>query len=92
MVIDGHESEWSPVLSGVIQGSVLGPLLFVLFIDDLPYLLNEFSSECLLFADDSKIFKEIKSFVPQFFFTLPYYLQMNNWDNCSTMVPYQFIA
>ena len=59
VVVGGYESEWSPVPSGVIQGSVLGPLLFVLFVDDLPDLLATFGVDCLLFADDTKIFKKV---------------------------------
>ena len=57
VVVGGSCSALSSVTSGVIQGSVFGPLLFVLFIDDLPDLLSTFGVDCLLFADDSKVYK-----------------------------------
>jgi hypothetical protein len=53
VVVNGQESEYCPVLSGVPQGSVLGPLLFLLYINDLP---RNISSECRLFADDALLY------------------------------------
>lgn len=57
--INGEISGSKPVLSGIPQGSVLGPLLFVIFINDLP-LACEDLSKMYLFADDAKLYKCIK--------------------------------
>ena len=52
-------SRFCAVLSGVPQGSVLGPLLFVIFINDLPDHIN--SAIPFLFADDTKCLLSIRS-------------------------------
>ena len=58
VLINGISSEWTEVSSGVPQGSVLGPLLFILYVNDLP---SQVSSFCKLFADDAKLYKDLQN-------------------------------
>lgn len=59
IVINGHESDSIVVKSGVPQGSVLGPFLFVLFINDIKYCFV--NSHFLMYADDMKIYNTCKN-------------------------------
>ena len=58
VVIEGKTSSWLNVTSGVPQGSILGPLLFVVFINDIP---SSVDYNIDLFADDSVLHKPIFS-------------------------------
>lgn len=53
VVVQGSMSDWSPVSSGIPQGTVLGPTLFTIYVNDLP---NCVSSSVKLFADDTKVY------------------------------------
>ena len=56
VVINGNSSTWCEVSSGVPQGSVLGPLLFNIYVNDIASQVN---STILQFADDLKMFRVI---------------------------------
>ena len=56
--VNNEESPAAPVISGIPQGSVLGPLLFVIYINDLPGAVD---SNVYLFADDTKLLRKIET-------------------------------
>jgi len=58
--VNGGNSEWFSVVSLVPQGSVLGPLLFLLYVNDIPDLVD---SKIKMFADDIKIYTTITNFM-----------------------------
>ena len=58
VVLGGDASDWVRVQSGVPQGTVLGPLLFLLYINDLP---DQITSTVRLFADDCVIYRTVSN-------------------------------
>ena len=58
-MIDGEASVRLPVTSGVPQCSLVSPLLFVIFINDLPDAIHEHTSTAALYADDTKLHRTI---------------------------------
>ena len=60
VVVDGEQSPILPVISGVPQGSVLGPLLFLIFINDVVHQISP-RSAMSLFADDIALYRPICS-------------------------------
>ena len=57
VVINGEMSDWAPICSGVPQGSVLGPLLFLIFINDLEIGIL---SQIKFFADDTSLYSIVR--------------------------------
>ena len=56
VLVNGEGSSWCNVSSGIPQGSVLGPVLFVIFINDLP---DDINSNVKIYADDTKIYRHV---------------------------------
>ena len=56
VMVSGTGSEWASVLSGVPQGSVLGPVLFICYINDMPDTVSSF---IYMYADDTKISRQV---------------------------------
>ena len=56
VIHNGINSQWKDISAGVLQGSVLGPLLFLIYINDLP---DNISSTAKLFADDTSLFSTV---------------------------------
>ena len=56
VLVNGEESSWCDITSGIPQGSVLGPVLFVIFINDLP---DDINGKVKMYADDTKMYRRI---------------------------------
>ena len=56
VIINGQHSDWAPILAGVPQGSMIGPLQFLIYINDLPDNLN---SLVKFFAHDTSLFSMV---------------------------------
>ena len=59
VTLSGQASSWTEVNAGVTQGSILGPLLFLIYMNDLH---DDLSSNVKLFADDTSLFSVVHEF------------------------------
>ena len=58
VVLNGSNSKWTDATSGIPQGSVLGPILFTIYINDLPDVVQNVAK---LFADDTKLYAAVNN-------------------------------
>ena len=58
VVLNGKVSDWVPIVSGTPEGGQISPLLFSLYVNDLPSVIK---TRCLMFADDVKIFRSVRN-------------------------------
>ena len=56
VVLNGQTSGWRKIMSGITKGSVLGPLLFLIYINDLPDAID---SLCKIFVNDTSLFSKV---------------------------------
>ena len=57
-VVKGEKSEWKELKSGIPQGSVLAPIMFLVYVNDMPEGVSSYIS---LFADDVKLLRKIRN-------------------------------
>ena len=57
VVLNGQVSNWTSIEAGVSQGSILGPLLFLIYINDLS---DDLSTNAMLFADETSLFSVVR--------------------------------
>ena len=83
VVVENMQSELLPVLSGVPQGSIIGPLLFVIFINDIGDGVSA-DSKISLYADDTKLYREINCDLDHEYLQQDINL-LNNWATNNLM-------
>jgi len=80
VTVNGKFSTWHDVISGIPQGSILGPLLFIIYINDLPDYCNDLHTKIYIYADDTKLCRHIFNTADQDKLQNDI-LRLNDWAN-----------
>ena len=75
--IDGHVSSFQTIKYGVPQGSILGPLLFILYMDDLPSCLS--NGHMTMYADDTSSSKAVRTLDEIIEYVIPSLQKISDW-------------
>jgi len=59
VTVNGNFCSWHDVLRGIPQGSILGPVLFIIYINDLTDLYKDLHTKFYIYADDTKLYRHI---------------------------------
>ena len=76
-MLNGQDSSWADVKADVPQGSILGPLLLLIYINDMPNGLN---SNVKLFADDTSLFSVVHNITDSGNLLNRYLSKINEWS------------
>ena len=83
VVLNGQPSKWSHIKAGVSLGSILGPLLFLVYINDLPESLT---TSAKLFSDDTSLFSVVHDSAASSGFLNDDLLKISRWANQWKMI------
>ena len=97
VIVNGKASNPTPVLSGVPQGSVIGPLLFLIYIDGVMNLPLSETSNLILYADDILLYRAIKcesdySVLQDDINTINYWVEENHMQFNTAKCKYMLIS
>ena len=83
-MFDGVSSQVKEITCGVPQGSILGPLLFLIYINDLPYSTDNL--QYILFADDTSVFSKNSNPITLFSHVNTQFRSIKSWMKANKLI------